>query len=82
MNITSYLPDELVKALDAIGREQHRSRSALIRDALEAYLQRFRPGAWPDEVMSWQADNQFPSFESLRGPSDQVRPDPFGLWTP
>ena len=82
MNISSYLPDDLVRALDRLAREHHSSRSAVIRDALELYLRRFRPGAWPDEVMSWQGDVGFAPFESLRGAEDQQGKDPFGTLPP
>jgi predicted transcriptional regulator len=77
MNITSYLPDELVEALDRLAQKERTSRSAVIRFALEAYLRRLQPGSWPDEVMSWSGDAQFPPFESLRGVEQRAVRDPF-----
>jgi len=50
MNITSYLPDELVPLIDRIARQRRVSRSAVIREALEAYLRREQPGAWPESL--------------------------------
>lgn len=77
MNITSYLPDELVSSLDRLAREQHRSRSAVIRQALEMYLQRQQAGAWPQRVREWRGDPAFPAFESLRGKEQAGDGDPF-----
>jgi predicted transcriptional regulator len=77
MNITSYLPDELVSSLDRLAREQHSSRSAVIRQALEMYLQRQQAGAWPQRVREWTGDPDFPPFESLRGTEQAGDGDPF-----
>lgn len=77
MNISTYLPDNLIRALDQLARDQHVSRSAVIREAVENYLLRFQAGAWPDDVLSWQGDPEFPPFESLRGADDTVARDPF-----
>ncbi len=77
MHITSYLPDEPVGSLDRLAREQRCSRSAVIRLALEAYLQRQQAGAWPQRVREWDGDPDFPAFESLRGAEQSGGGDPF-----
>ena len=76
MNISTYLPDHLLGTLDHLAKERQLSRSAVIREALEAYLARFERGAWPDEVMMWDGDPEFPPFEATRG-TDAGTGDPF-----
>jgi len=66
MNISAYLPDELVAALDRVASAARSSRSAVMREAVELYLKRTQPGAWPEGVLSWQGDPAFVPFESLR----------------
>jgi hypothetical protein len=78
MNVTSYLPDELVQAVDQIARQNHSSRSAVVKEALEHYLKRFRVGSWPDEILAWRGDPEFPPFESVRGQEQRSHADPFG----
>lgn len=77
MNITSYLPDALVESIDRLAREQHSSRSAVIRQALEMYLRRREAGGWPQSVCDWQGDPGFAPFESLRGGEQTGGRDPF-----
>lgn len=33
------VPDEVIKSLDQIGKQQQKSRAAIIREAISAYLQ-------------------------------------------
>lgn len=66
MNVSSYLPDDLVRAVDRLATEQRSSRSAIIREALTAHVARLRPGAWPDDVLHGTGDADWPPFESLR----------------
>lgn len=77
MNVTSYLSDDLVESIDQLAREQHSSRSAVIRRALEMYLRRREAGAWPQPVRDWQGDPGFAPFESLRGIEQAGSRDPF-----
>ncbi len=76
MNITAYLPDELVQSLDRVARDLHSSRSAVMREALELYLRRMQPNAWPAAVMTWKRED-FPAFESLRSHEQRQARDPF-----
>ena len=77
MNVTSYLPDDLVKALDRLARAQHSSRSAVIRQALEMYIQHQQAGPWPQRVREWRGDPEFPAFEWLRATEQAGGSDPF-----
>ena len=77
MNISAYLPDKLIAAVDRLARDARTSRSALIREAIELYLRRRERGAWPDAVQQWPGDAEFPPFESGRGTAEHETRDPF-----
>lgn len=77
VNISSYLPEELIEAVDRLARERHVSRSAVIREAIESHMARYQPGAWPDAVMCWPGDPDFPRFEATRGADETQARDPF-----
>ncbi len=56
--ITARVPDSLVEALDAAAAELKRSRAALVRQALERYLEDY--------------DDLSVAIDRLRDPSDPV----------
>ena len=56
--ITARVPDEVAEALDAAAATLNRSRAAVIRQALESYLEDF--------------DDLTVALERLRDPSDPV----------
>ena len=56
--ITARVPDRLVEALDAAATELNRSRAALVRQALERYLEDY--------------NDLSVAIERLRDPSDPV----------
>ncbi len=56
--ITARVPDELVEALDAAASQLRRSRAAIVRQALERYLDDF--------------DDLAVAVERLRDPADPV----------
>ncbi|PWB78761.1 MAG: hypothetical protein C3F08_08185 [Candidatus Methylomirabilota bacterium] len=55
------LPDEFLKAVDAVSRAEHRTRSELIREAVRAYLQKGQPYMRPIDNPAVQQ-----AFESIR----------------
>ena len=76
MNVSAYLPDDLVQAVDRHAQTTRTSRSAVLREALEQYLKRMSTGAWPADLMAWEGDADFPPFESLRDETESTK-DPF-----
>lgn len=77
MNINIYLQAELLELIDRLARETGRSRSALIREALEAWLSRRSASAWPAAVREWKGDPDFAPFESGRADASSRPDDPF-----
>ena len=77
MNINIYLQGQLLERIDRLARETGRSRSALIREALEAWLARRSASAWPAVLREWRGDPGFPPFEGGRDDNPQRPDDPF-----
>lgn len=58
------LPDEFLSEVDGVAKEEHRSRSELIREALRRYLDATRqsrriPGEDPKVMRAWREMTQF-----------------------
>ena len=75
MNISTYIPDELLRSVDDFAHQSRLSRSAIIREALEHYLRLHRIEGWPQIVRTWDGDPQLTGFEPLR--RRIARTDPF-----
>ncbi len=76
MNISTYLPDDLLSVVDAFAAQQAISRSAMIREGLELYLARHRSDGWPPIVRNWTGDAQHPLLE-IPEAARKIN-DPFG----
>ena len=76
MNISTYLPDDLLATVDAFAAQQSISRSAMIREGLELYLARHRTDGWPPLVRKWTGDAQHPLLEIPQ--AAKTVSDPFG----
>jgi len=78
MNINVYLQEKLLAQIDALAHRDRVSRSALIRAALESWMQRETAPVWPAAVSDWAGDPDFPPFESSRAVAPPGRlDDPF-----
>ncbi len=77
MNFNIYLDDEAGKRLTHLARQCRKSRNALIRDAVDAWLERSEHKGWPDEVESFQGDPDSPAFETYREHLALPKDDPF-----
>lgn len=77
MNVNIYLQDQLLERIDRLALETGQSRSALIREAVEAWLARRGAQAWPAVLREWRGDASFPPFERARREPSQRPDDPF-----
>jgi Arc/MetJ-type ribon-helix-helix transcriptional regulator len=82
MNINIYLQEQLLERIDRLAKETGRSRSALIREALEAWLSRRSASAWPALLREWEGDPTFAPFELGRNDPSRRAEDPFDDATP
>ena len=65
MNFTVYVQDEVGIKLDLLAKTENRSRNTLVREALEAYLNKKGSCEWPKAVLEFQGVD-IPDFESFR----------------
>ena len=77
MNFSIHVDDELGNALDQLARVEHRSRNALIREALREFVASRQRQRWPESVKKLAgADPGLPPFEDHRGDLGAVADDP------
>ena len=77
MNVNIYLQDKLLAHIDRLAQELGQSRSALIRQAVEAWIARRPASAWPTELRHWRGEESFPPFELGRHDESRRPEDPF-----
>jgi hypothetical protein len=66
MTFSIYLDEKLTKRLNRVAAESGRARNALIREALEQWLAKSQPEAWPELVLAFKGVRGAPSFEKTR----------------
>ncbi|CAN5224324.1 ribbon-helix-helix domain-containing protein [soil metagenome] len=71
MHFNIYIDDETGLQLNHLVKNSHRSRNALIREAIEQWLQQKLKPQWPNEVLQFKGVKDYPPFESHR---DQLLP--------
>ena len=77
MNFSLHLNDEIVHRLNAAAQATGKSRNALIREAVEEWLERRARGQWPEEVRGFQGVPEAVPFEQAR--AELLPPtEPFG----
>lgn len=52
MNFSIHLPNHLLQELDQHVKSGGESRSAVVRDAVQQYLERFRSSHWPQTLVA------------------------------
>lgn len=76
MNFNIYLDDETAKQLQQETTKSKLSRNAIIRQAITSWLNN-KHKQWPEEVLNYEGDDQFPAFESHREELSDIKDDPF-----
>jgi predicted transcriptional regulator len=66
VNFNIYLDDETGKRLTRLAQQCGKSRNALIREAVDAWLERSEHKGWPNEVEAFQGEADAPTFEAYR----------------
>lgn len=67
MNISIYLPQKLASQLSSAVQQEHSSKNAIIREALEEWLERHHPtSTWPSHFFDFQAVKEAPDFSETR----------------
>lgn len=76
MNFNVYLDDALVDRLDALAKRSSTPRNALVRKAVEHWVQH-EGEVWPPIVLAWTGDRAVVPFESFRAELGEARDAPF-----
>jgi predicted transcriptional regulator len=66
VNFNIYLDESTGKKLARVAARSRLSRNALIRKAVQAWLERESRPAWPDAILSFEGIGDFEPFESRR----------------
>lgn len=67
MNISIYLPQKLANKLSMVAAQEHSSKNAIVREALDQWLSQHYPAsAWPPRFFDFQAVEEAPDFSLTR----------------
>ncbi len=67
MNLSIYLPPNVVSKLSFVAEQQHISKNAIVRKALEEWLTHHYPkSTWSAHFFDFQAIKETPDFSSYR----------------
>ena len=73
MHFNIYIDDETGAKLKEMAQKRKESRNALVRRAIQEWVDRSGRPAWPKEILDFQGAPDFPPFESHR---DEYLPQP------
>ena len=77
MNINVYLEDSIFNSLNNCAKKSHKSRNAIIREALKQWLAQYEVKQWPKSILNFSGIDKLPSFESYRKELLLPKEDPF-----
>ena len=76
MNINIYLEDDLGKEITKQAKVLHKSRNSVVRAALQKWLAERVVTQWPECVLQFTGDTDFPTFENYRSELTGLQEDP------
>ncbi len=77
MNVTIYLEDPLAQELTHWAKSSGQNRNAIIREAIQEWLQQRKRQEWPLAVLKFNGVADFPAFETYRDELQTHTEDPF-----
>lgn len=78
MNVNVYLENELANQVSNIAKRVHKSRNAIIREALQEWVRRYQGKQWPDSILKFKGfSGHFTAFEEYRSELLTSVEDPF-----
>lgn len=67
MNVNVYLENGLAHQVSHLAKQLHKSRNAVIREALQEWVQRFQGKQWPVSILDFKGvKGDFTAFEDYR----------------
>lgn len=77
MNFNIYVDDKIGMKLNKLAKSSGKTRNALIREAIEEWINQQTNPRWPNAILSFSGIKDFPSFESHRKNLNEPTEDPF-----
>lgn len=77
MHFNIYVDDNVGIKLNKLAKTSGKTRNALIREAIEEWINNQVNPQWPDQILSFNGIENFPSFESYRKDVNEPKEDPF-----
>ena len=71
MHFNVYIDDQTGQKLTNVAQQSGQTRNALIRSAVQEWLERRNRPQWPDVVMDFTGMDDIPPFENKR---DEMKP--------
>ena len=67
MNLSVYLPSKLSSQLSLIAQQKHKSKNAIVKEALEEWLTHHHPrSSWPPHFFDFEPVEDAPDFSIYR----------------
>ncbi len=76
MNINVYLEDSLAQSLNRQTKKLGKSRNAIIREAINAWIAHHEHKLWPNSILNFKGIQSMLPFESSRNELTQPKEDP------
>ena len=76
MNFNIYLNDDVGKCLSELARQSGKTRNAVIREAIDLWIARYRCAGWPTAVLEFEGVPDAPKFEGYRDELGRPSADP------
>lgn len=77
MNFNVYIDDSVGKKVMQVAKTSKMSRNAIVRQALEEWLEGHFPRQWPETIMKFSGVAKIPPFEKYRNELSKPKDDVF-----
>lgn len=76
MNVTIYLEDPLAHELAHWSKTSGQNRNAIIREAIHEWIAHRKQREWPEIILKFKGEKNFPAFENYRDELQTPKEDP------
>jgi len=76
MNFNVYLKKDIGEMVTKTAKKLHKSRNSIVAEALEEWLERHAPLAWPENFFNFDSIEDVPNFKDMRKDLKNVSEDP------
>ena len=77
MHFNIYLDNDTAEKLKTATEKSHESRNAIIRQAINQWLDQTQNKTWPKNIIDFTGLDEMPTFESHRKELSKPNEDPF-----